>query len=931
MFLVICLLLLHSFASLLINDLSASVLTFRLDDDNNPFFQESTAIPAGDVSPVFGDLDGDGDKELLIGNVAGGLNLFNYSGLNVRVSFVEGTQSSTNFINIGSTAAPTLGDMDGDGKLDLLIGGADGALFYYRNISTTTIISYFLLTGNNNPFNNVTVSFNAAPALIDIDKDGDLDLFIGEVGGIIRFYRNEGSSTQAQFVEITGNDNPLGFIDLIGNNPKLAFIDIDADGDADLFVGESNNLLSEFGKLHYYKNTGSAQNAQYTEQTDADNPVTFNLERFKPSPTFFDFDDDGDFDLYVGSVGSSDAEFDYFENRGTSDNPLFMHNTEARSPTKFFKSIRVAANFAAPAFVDIDGDGDHDAFVGQRNNTAANVLIYYENQGDVNNPSFIRMDGQSNPLTLNGNDIKPAFVDIDKDGDFDAFIGNRSGTILHYENTGNVNNPVFSIRTGGLNPLTGIDIGFKSSPAFIDIDNDGDFDAFIGVGGDAFPTGTIRFYRNTGTAQAPQFVEKTGIDNPLDFNVGGEASPAFIDIDRDGDFDVFIGSRSSGPIAFFLNTGTDQAPQFERLTGDNNPYSDLQISRDTAPAFVDIDNDGFTEAFVGEIFGEIHFFDVIVKSTPTAVNDTFETTLNFPVTIDVLNNDSADLGTLFVSAITRNPLHGTVSVNTDNSLTYTPENDFAGLDFFDYRIEDDQLGLSEARVNINVIAIAVKDFAITLESLPVTVDILSNDLTSQGALTLVSVANPDNGVIVINTDKTITYTSNVRFIGMDRVSYFIRTDEGLDAKAEVEIIVGLRRYADWVDRNFNIYTDAADQTPDADPDNDGVPNLIEFATKTSPEVPNRSNPGLIFGLEFLVDSEDHLQLTFNRLWRNNTIKYIPEYSEDAINWTSGDDLFEEVSANLIQATLEQVIVRLKEKIQSGNRQFIRLRIEESNE
>src|SRR5690606_23800485 len=100
---------------------------------------------------------------------------------------------------------------------------------------------------------------------------------------------------------------------------------------------------------------------------------------------------------------------------------------------------------------------------------------------------------------------------IDNDGDFDAFIGAFDGTIRFYLNTGNNNSPAFIEQTGGSNPFHGVDVGYYSSPAFVDIDNDGDFDAFIGE-----HFGTIKYYRNTGNNSNPTFTEQTGGDNPLD-------------------------------------------------------------------------------------------------------------------------------------------------------------------------------------------------------------------------------------------------------------------------------------------------------------------------------------------------------------------------------------------------------------------------------
>ena len=156
--------------------------------------------------------------------------------------------------------------------------------------------------------------------------------------------------------------------------------------------------------------------------------------------------------------------------------------------------------------------------------------------------------GASNPF--NGVDVgtfsAPALVDIDNDGDFDAFIGESIGEHQLLENTGSNSNPVFAEQTGASNPFNGVDLGTDSKPAFVDIDNDGDFDAFIGE-----DDGTINFYENTGTSTSPVFTEQTGASNPFDgVDVGSRSVPAFVDIDNDVDFDTFSG-HYDGTISYY--------------------------------------------------------------------------------------------------------------------------------------------------------------------------------------------------------------------------------------------------------------------------------------------------------------------------------------------------------------------------------------------
>src|SRR5690606_35143592 len=99
----------------------------------------------------------------------------------------------------------------------------------------------------------------------------------------------------------------------------------------------------------------------------------------------------------------------------------------------------------------------------------------------------------------------PAPVDIDGDGDQDMFIGREDGTIRYYENTSEGLTPEFVDRTGTANPLDGIDVDYFSSPVFVDLDDDDDFDAIVGG-----VLGRFAYFENTGSIEDPVFEERTG-------------------------------------------------------------------------------------------------------------------------------------------------------------------------------------------------------------------------------------------------------------------------------------------------------------------------------------------------------------------------------------------------------------------------------------
>jgi len=137
----------------------------------------------------------------------------------------------------------------------------------------------------------------ANPSFADIDKDGDLDAFVGLSNGTIQFYQNDGSGV---FSPANGTTiiNPFAglYFKPYGTAPSL--VDIDGDEDIDLFVGSANG-----SRLEFYQNDGTGIFLP-SDGVNIKNPLAdFSFNSSYLSPDFVDIDKDGDLDALIGENG----------------------------------------------------------------------------------------------------------------------------------------------------------------------------------------------------------------------------------------------------------------------------------------------------------------------------------------------------------------------------------------------------------------------------------------------------------------------------------------------------------------------------------------------------------------------------------------------------------------------------------------------------
>ena len=249
------------------NNGSRAAAYIGLQDSNFPSNTEGVNIPIFPASFMI-DINDDGLKDMVVApasrNFIENLNVSwyykNVGTLNAaRFELQKKNFIVENMIDGGSTANPTMIDMNGDGLLDLIVGNGsyflpqnnrDARLFLYYNVGTPSVPAFKLIDSNYlnlKSFSNIDVN-NFSPTFGDLDNDSDIDLIVGEDSGTLFYFENT-SNRPNVFTFASPQPNWKGL--QVGSAPKPQIIDLNKDGLPDIVVGNRNGYVS------FFKNVGT--------------------------------------------------------------------------------------------------------------------------------------------------------------------------------------------------------------------------------------------------------------------------------------------------------------------------------------------------------------------------------------------------------------------------------------------------------------------------------------------------------------------------------------------------------------------------------------------------------------------------------------------------------------------------------------------------
>ncbi len=504
-------------------------------------------------------------------------------------------------------------DYNADGEPDLFTSTQYSSnVMVYKNLRKETgILSFELvhdpLIAEISPGTFAPLTIMDIPSITDIDFDGDMDILaVGPSGSRVELYRNYSNDLEildlrisslcwGRFTDVADTilkftlQQPCNFDQKTMHvGGTLLALSLNGDSLIDVLISDQgpNNVVAL-----YNGGTTIIANMMSQDTFFPSYDTSVNLQYY---PAIFHVDVNGDHqkDLIFSTNGydmpnnllffmnHSDAGWLYL-NHGDNFFPIF----QLTQKDFFYQSIIDGGSNSVPILFDEDKDGDLDFLLFINNKTVWNGSRYvsqkewrfYENIQSNSNPVFIlKTNNYQNwnysILWDTLTNLHPTVADIDNDGDYDFFVGHNKGRIIFLENQfTNVPNYVYKTSFYG-----NVQVQANSAPHFADIDIDNDLDLIVGIS-----NGKMAFYENIGYASNPYWnvpisnwgnIDVTDNENPII----GNAKPFWFDVDKNGIPNLLVGN-ASGFIKVYEYLGNHQLEYLgdlfdERLTAFASPW-----------------------------------------------------------------------------------------------------------------------------------------------------------------------------------------------------------------------------------------------------------------------------------------------------------------------------------------------------------------------
>ncbi len=602
-------------------------------------------------------------------NCDGKKDLFSYSQGGIRV--YENTSDSVlkfslvtyllnsyyyNFpLNLYLTSVdyPGIEDVDGDGDLDIIVFHVlGGRMQYHKNLSvertgtcdtldfrlmdecwggiTESDISDTLTLNDPSAYCLYPLLFKGVPGnygkgdekhvgstmlIYNANNDTLIDMLLGDVDfPTLKELLNDGTRDSAHIYTVDNTfPSNTTYVDLV-SFPVPSYVDIDNDGTNELIVSSFDpnySLADNFNSVWLYENSGINQAPTFNfVQKDFLQSDMIDLGG-GAYPVFFDYNNDGLEDLFVGNYGYRDSSYldgwlslhskfrgglALFKNIGTSTSPSFqlMDRDYANISRLYPDTLPITAVY--PTFGDLDGDGDKDMIIGNRDGQ----LHYYTNDAVSGNDADFNL-GQMYYMGIDvGEYATPQLIDLNRDGLLDLVIGERTGTLKYYKNTGSTSSPSFTLIKDTLGNIDVSNWNYSyygyPTPCFFE-DTVGTYSLFIGT-----EYGYIYHYKDIDSNLQGSFtcVDSVGyvydsVYKPI--REGARIAVAVSDLNNDTLLDMIVGNHAGGLVYYKgveapdISTGTEEFAIIENgLKVFPNPATDnLWIQIENASGMRDVE------------------------------------------------------------------------------------------------------------------------------------------------------------------------------------------------------------------------------------------------------------------------------------------------------------------------------------------------------